>query len=53
MPQMSPMNWCFLFFFFLLIVMLMITFIYFFFIILPKTNLTKNFNNPSLYTWMW
>nr|QBM08747.1 ATP synthase F0 subunit 8 [Magicicada cassinii] len=51
MPQMSPMNWCFLVLFFLLIITLIMTFIYFSFMKIPSANLTNNFNN--LYNWLW
>nr|AWV83734.1 ATP synthase F0 subunit 8 [Tryella crassa] len=53
MPQMSPMNWCFLFFFFLLIIMLIMNFIYFFFISFPSINLLKNHSNFYQSNWLW
>nr|AWV83435.1 ATP synthase F0 subunit 8 [Amphipsalta zelandica] len=51
MPQMSPLNWLFLFLYFILMIIFIISFIYF--ICLLKSNLTVSKKLMNNMIWMW
>nr|QBQ01971.1 ATP synthetase subunit 8 [Hilaphura varipes] len=51
MPQMSPLNWLFLFMYFIMMIIVINSFIYFVYLSNPKLFFNKKF--ISMMIWMW
>nr|AAF66983.1 ATPase subunit 8 [Rhodopsalta leptomera] len=51
MPQMSPLNWLFLFIYFIIMIIFIIMFIYF--TCLLKSNMSINKKLMNSMIWMW
>nr|ACE78203.1 ATP synthetase subunit 8 [Kikihia horologium] len=51
MPQMSPLNWSFLFIYFIMMIIVIIMFMYF--TLLLKSNMTAKNKLMDSMIWMW
>nr|AWV83799.1 ATP synthase F0 subunit 8 [Cicadettana calliope] len=51
MPQMSPLNWLFLFFYFIIMIVFIISFIYFTYLLKLNSMINKKLVNNMI--WMW
>nr|ABP57726.1 ATP synthetase subunit 8 [Maoricicada campbelli] len=51
MPQMSPLNWLFLFMYFIMMIIFIVMFIYFAYLL--KSNLMIDKKLMDSMTWMW
>nr|AWV83266.1 ATP synthase F0 subunit 8 [Kosemia yezoensis] len=51
MPQMSPLNWLFLFIYFIMMIIFIISFIYFTCLLKYNSMVTKKFMDMMI--WMW